>query len=258
MFMTVIPNLLYVVTHLPLSAERRGPPSQNNKKICFQSSFRYKYEQTKYVLYFNTSIFISFLHQQHWADCEIASVWFLLLSGVFDQIANSWLRCGKSASKIVLSRVKSSRFPFFAFTCRRIDIPDSHKYVPGKSSNFLRASFTTFEQLSDTFSQNSQIVLVFRPRIVPKVDHHLACILQHSRLEQQNDFSPKPSGFDEFGKVQHKFVTMPSKVLNKFWCKINIPCNTSRRGTTLDIEKFPAWAFHFRLSSFLRMHWGCQ
>jgi len=28
----VVPNLFYAVAHLSLSAERRGPPPQNNKK----------------------------------------------------------------------------------------------------------------------------------------------------------------------------------------------------------------------------------
>jgi len=55
---SVIPNLFYAVANLSLSAERSGPSSQNNRKICSQSSFRYKYEQTNYVLYDNTSIFV--------------------------------------------------------------------------------------------------------------------------------------------------------------------------------------------------------
>jgi len=29
---TVVPNLFYAVAHVSLSAERRGPPSQNNRK----------------------------------------------------------------------------------------------------------------------------------------------------------------------------------------------------------------------------------
>ena len=42
------------------------------------------------------------------------------------------------------SRVKLSRCRFFVFTCRRAENPHSHKYVLGKRSTFLRASFPTF------------------------------------------------------------------------------------------------------------------
>jgi len=37
-----------------------GPPSQNNRKIYSQSLFTCKCEETKYVLYNNTSNFIQF------------------------------------------------------------------------------------------------------------------------------------------------------------------------------------------------------
>jgi len=43
----VVPYLFYAVAHLSLSAERRGPLSQNNRKSYSKSSFKYKYEQTK-------------------------------------------------------------------------------------------------------------------------------------------------------------------------------------------------------------------
>jgi len=43
--------------------------------------------------------------------------------------------------------------------------------------------------------------------------HHLACIRKYSQLEHQKDFSPNPSCFDDFAKVQHKLLTKPSKVL---------------------------------------------
>jgi len=61
MLRSVIPNLFYAVAHLSLSEERRGPLSQNNRKIYSQSTFTYKCEQTKYGLYDNkTSNFIQF------------------------------------------------------------------------------------------------------------------------------------------------------------------------------------------------------
>jgi len=39
----MVPNLFYAMAHLLLSAERRGPPSQNNRKIYSESSFKMKY-----------------------------------------------------------------------------------------------------------------------------------------------------------------------------------------------------------------------
>ena len=63
-------------------------------------------------------------------------------------------------------------------------------------------------------------------------------------------FFTKFNCFDDFGKIQHKFLTKPSKVLNRFLCYINIHFITNRRGTISNIAKFPGWSFHFQLSSF--------
>jgi len=87
------------------------------------------------------------------------SVRFLLLCDVFDKTVNSWLRYRKSASKIVFWR-KVESVSIFSFHVRKVQNSDSHKYVLGKRSNYRRASFQTFGQSSDTFSQKSQILLV--------------------------------------------------------------------------------------------------
>jgi len=123
------------MAHLPLPAERCGPPSQKNKKIDSQSSFRYKYEQTKYVLYGHTSKFILASATQRrlrdklqWDFCSCVT--FSTRLSIFGYVMErAHLR----------SSAKSSRFRFFIFTCRRVENPDSHKYVLWKRSNFLIA-----------------------------------------------------------------------------------------------------------------------
>jgi len=47
---TVVPNLLYAMAHLSLSAERHGPSSQN-RKIYSQSLFRYCCDQKSWAAY---------------------------------------------------------------------------------------------------------------------------------------------------------------------------------------------------------------
>jgi len=53
--------------------------------------------------------------------------------------------------------------------------------------------------------------------------------------------------FDDFGKVQHKILTKPSKVLNNFQCYISIHFITSRRGK---ISKISCLSFSFAIFKF--------
>jgi len=140
----VVPNLSSAMAHLPLPAERCGPPSQKNRKIDSQSSFRYKYEQTKYVLYDHTS-----KHHQHKGDCKIN------FSGIFALVTFSTRLSifGYVVERAHLrSSAKSSRFRFFIFICRRVENPDSHKYVLWKRSNYLIA----FQHLDNHYTWASE------------------------------------------------------------------------------------------------------
>ena len=130
----------------------------------------------------------------------------------------------------------------------------------------LRAS-PKFGQLSDTFSQKIANCIsskhVIGPRIITKVDEfilHACCNI----LDWNNSklFHQIQVGFNDFRKVQHKFLTKLSKLLNNFQCYINIHVITSRRGKILNRAKSPAWAFRFWMWSFsmnaLRCQWNWQ
>ena len=183
------------------------------------------------------------------------SLRFLLLCDGFDKTVNSLLRYGKSASKIVFWR-KVESVLIFSFHVRKVQNSVSHKHVLGKRSNHRRASFQTFGQSPGTFRQKSQILLVSNTYFDPDFSEgrwvHLSGNLQHSRLEQQNDFSPNPSLFWWFreSRLQHKFLTKPFKVLNNFRCYINIHFITSFGGKIIEQANFPAYAFCFQFSSF--------
>ena len=100
------------------------------------------------------------------------------------------------------SGVKLNRFRDFAFTCRRVENTDSHKCVPGKRSNYGRASLDNRQTPSAKITNFISFEHVFGPRLVPKVDEFIFHAIRNIfRLEQQNDFSPNPSLFWWFREI---------------------------------------------------------
>ena len=154
----MVPNLFYAVAHLPLSAERRGPPSQNNRKIhCLHLGTNMSKKNMCFTI--THQILFNFSISNKKQTARGTSLRFLLLCDGFDKTVNSWLRYGKSASKIVFWR-KVESVLIFSLHVRKVQNSDSHKYVLGKRSNYRRASFRAFGQSSDTISLKSQILLV--------------------------------------------------------------------------------------------------
>ena len=117
----MVPNLFYAVAHLSLSAERRGPPSQKYRQIYSPSSFRSKYEQTNMCFAIIHRILFNFglSNTKHTVICDFCSCVMFLTS------VNSWLRCGKNASKIVFWREVESIWTL-CFHVHRAENPDSH------------------------------------------------------------------------------------------------------------------------------------
>ena len=175
-------------------------------------------------------------------------MWFLLLSDVFDKIVNSWLRCGKSTPKIS-SGVKSSRFEHFAFTCRRAENPDSLKYVRGREVTFWELLFQHLDNYQTPLAKNNRLCQC-RTQSQNRSEFIFHAICNIHDWNDKTIFHQIQVCFDDFGKVQHRFITKPSKVLNNFRCCINIHFITSRYGKILEQAKFPSWAFRFQLSSF--------
>ena len=129
------------------------------------------------------------------------------------------------------SRAKSSRFRFFAFTCRRVENPDSHKYVLGRRCYFLRASFPTFGYHQTLSAKNRKVYLGSNDAFIL---HAICDILNRNNKKI-------------FHRIQvclmilGKYSTDSSRsfqVLNNFRCYINIHFFTSRRGKIFNIAIF--------------------
>jgi len=160
------------------------------------------------------------------------------------------------------SGVKLNRFRDFAFTCRRVGNTDSHKCVRGREVTIGELLFKHLDKRQTPSAKITNFISfehVFGPRVVPKVDEFIFHAIRNI-LDWNNKtiFHQIQVWFDDFGKLQHKFLTKPSKVLNNFRCYINIRSITSRRGKILEQAKFPAWAFRFQLSSFFTNALRCQ
>ena len=129
--------------------------------------------------------------------------------------------------------------------------------------NFFRVFLPTFGQLSDTSSENSQIVLVSNKHLAPesfrrsmssssycnilnwnnKMTFHQICFLLMISGKYSTDSSWSPSMCWTTSDTVSTFTSSPAAV----------------EGFS-NIAKFPAWAFLFQLWSFnlIRMRWGCQ
>ena len=225
--------------------QRRGPRSQNNKKT-YSLSLRLGTNMSKQNMCFrsydNTSNFMqSRQRDKLWCDfcpCVTFSTGLWIIGCVLS-------RAYLSSS----STVKSGLFRFFVFTCRRVENPDSQKYVLGKrSNNFFSNIWKTIRHLHAKITNCFSFQHVFGPRIVSKVDEfifHAICTIlnwNNKKIFRQIQFALIISG---------KYSTIYSRVvLNNFRCHINMHFITSRCGTISNIAKFPAWTFRFPLSSF--------
>ena len=141
-------NLFYGVAHLSLFAERRGPLAHyhrtiNKSTLSLHLSTNMSKQNMgftiKHPILFNFCISnttVSRLRDKLQCDfcsCMTFSTRLSILGRVVERVH---LRSP--------SRVKFSRLRIFVSTCRRVENPHSHKYVLGKRSNYLSASFPTF------------------------------------------------------------------------------------------------------------------
>ena len=141
------------------------------------------------------------------------SVRFLLSCEVFDKTVNSWLRYGKSASKIVFW-CKVESVLIFSFHVRKVQNSDSHKYVLGKRSNYRRSFpniWTIVRHLQLKITNFSSFEHVFWPRLVPMVDEFIfQAICNILDWNNKTIFHQIQVCFDDIGKVGYNTNSLRS------------------------------------------------
>jgi len=136
----------------------------------------------------------------------------------------------------------------FSFTCRRVENPDSHIYVLGKRSNYLRASFPTFgyiiRHLQPKITNCISFEHVVGPSIVPKLD-------ESSYMQSATFSSGTTTGFFIKSKfvlmISGKYSTDSSRGPPTCWRTSN--AISSFRGKILEHSKISCLNCHFQFSS---------
>ena len=173
---------------------------------------------------------------------------------------NSWLRLERAHLRSS-SGVKPSGFGsfiFFIFTCTRADNPDSHMCW-GREVTFWELLF----QHSDKYRH-----LLLQPNIANCNSSELGfrIVLSLSCMQSVTFSTGKTKilhqiqvSFDDFQKVQQKFLTHLSKLFHNFRCYITIHFITSRCGKILEHSKISCLSFLLPIVKFFHeMRWGCH